>query len=114
MKTLYKKLGRKIARQRRAVGLKQAQLAEKVDVQPETISRLETGSGRASLALIVLVCETIELELHELFRLRGKNPKDRAVDRLVWFALRLSPPEIELVMDVGLAVLGHVRRPPPG
>jgi hypothetical protein len=33
---------------------------------------------------------------------------ERAVDRLLWFASRLSPAEIELVMDVG-ACLGSSR-----
>lgn len=110
MKTLEERLGQRIARQRRAVGLTQAQLAEKVDVQPETISRIETGSKTSSLDLIAQISEALELELHELFRLQSTdNPKDRAVERLLWFASRLSPPEIELVLDVGTAVLKHTR-----
>ena len=115
MKTIEEGLGQKIARQRRAVGLTQAQLAEKVDVQPETISRIETGTRTASLELIAHVSEALELELHELFRVHNTDsPKDRAVERLLWFASRLSPAEIELVMDVGAAVLGHTRRARPG
>lgn len=111
MKTLEERLGQRIARQRRAVGLTQSQLAEKVDVQPETISRIETGSKTASLDLVAHICEALELELHELFRLQSAdNPKGRAVERLLWFASRLSLPEIELVLDVGATVLKHTRR----
>jgi transcriptional regulator with XRE-family HTH domain len=111
MKTIEERIGQRIARQRRAVGLTQAQLAEKINVQPETISRVETGNQTASLNLIAHMSEALDLELHELFRLRkDDNTKERAVERLLWFASRLSSAEIELVMDVGSAVLGHTRR----
>jgi transcriptional regulator with XRE-family HTH domain len=111
MKTLEKRLGHRIARQRRAVGLTQAQLAEKVDVQPETISRIETGSQTASLRLMAHISDAIEFELHELFRLQDlDSPKDAAIEKLLWFVSRLSPAEIELVLGVGVTVIGQVRR----
>lgn len=111
MKTIEERLGQRIARQRKAAGLTQAELAEKVNVQPETISRVETGIRTASLGLLGHLAEALELELHELFRLNdGDDPKNRAIERLLWFASRLSPSEIELVMDVGAAVIGHTRR----
>src|ERR1700689_2353500 len=111
MNTIEEKLGKKIARHRKALGLTQAQLAEKVEVQPETISRIETGSRSASLNLIGKVSEALKLELHDLFRLHSDaDAKGRAVDRLLLFVSRKSPEEIELVMDVGAAVLGYARR----
>lgn len=114
MKTLEKRLGHRIARQRRAVGLTQAQLAEKVNVQPETICRIETGSRTASLRLMAQISDAIEFELHELFRLQDlDSPKGIAIEKLLWFVSRLSPAEIELVLDVGSAVIGQVRRVQP-
>lgn len=111
MNTLSERLGHRIAGQRRAAGLTQAELAEKVGVQPETISRLETGKRRVSLEMIVLISESLSLELHELFRLQSTgSPKDKAMGRLVWFASRLSEAEIELILDVGAAVLVHARK----
>lgn len=111
MQTLQARLGQRIARHRKAVGLTQANLAEKVGVQPETICRIEKGQRAVSLELIGLLSTALDLELHDLFRLRkSDSPKDRAVERLLWFAARLSFEEIELLMDVGAAVLGHTRR----
>jgi len=111
MNTLAERLGHRIARQRRAAGLTQAELAEKVGVQPETISRLETGKRRVSLEILALISESLSLELHELFRSpETDNPRDKAMDRLLWFGSRLSVAEIELVLDVGAAVLVHARR----
>ncbi len=111
MKTLAERIGQRIALQRRAYGLTQAQLAEKVDVLPETISRIETGSRTASLGLLVRVADTMEVELHELFRLRNSgSPKDQALDHLLWFASRLSAAEIDHLMEVGAAVFRSTRR----
>lgn len=110
MKTIEERLGQRIASQRKAVGLTQAQLAEKVDVQPETISRIETGKRAASVSLIAQISDNLELELHEMFRLQdGQSPKDGEIEKLVWFALRLSTSEIQLVLDVGTAVIARTR-----
>ncbi len=96
------------------MGLTQAQLAEKVNVQPETICRIETGSRTASLRLMAQISDAIEFELHELFRLQDlDSPKGIAIEKLLWFVSRLSPAEIELVLDVGSAVIGQVRRVQP-
>lgn len=111
MNTLSERLGHRIARQRRAAGLTQAELAEKVGVQPETISRLETGRRRVSMEMLTLISESLSLELHELFRMQETDsPKDKAMGRLLWFGSRLSVAEIELILDVGAAVLVHTRR----
>jgi transcriptional regulator with XRE-family HTH domain len=115
MNTLAERLGHRVARQRWVVGLTQAELAEKVGVQPETISRIETGKRTVSLGLLARLSESLDLELHELFRLQhSDSPKEQALGRLLLFGSRLSAAEIELVMDVGAAVLGHVRRAHPG
>ena len=114
MKTLEERLGQRIAIQRKAVGLTQAQLAEKVDVQPETINRLEKGNRTASLALIAQLADALELELHEMFLLpEDKTPKDKASERLMWFTARLTAEEIELVLDLAAVVLGRPRQGKP-
>lgn len=111
MNTLAERLGQRIARLRRAAGLTQAELAEKVGVQPETISRLETGKRKVSLEMLALISESLSLELHELFRFPERDtPKDEVMGRLIWFGSRLTVVEIELVLDVGAAVLVHTRR----
>lgn len=111
MKSLAVRLGQKIARQRKAVGLTQAQLAERIGMQPETISRLETGKRSVSLSVIASLSEVLGLELHELFQFHGADsPKDKAMGRLHWFASRLSAEEIELALAVSSVVLLQTRR----
>jgi DNA-binding XRE family transcriptional regulator len=114
MKTLEERLGRRFGRLRRAIGLTQAQFAEIIDVQPETICRIEKGKRAPSLALMARIADAFELELHELVDLRGGDtPKGLAVENLLWYVSRVSPGEVELLMDVVVAVLGHCRRVVP-
>jgi transcriptional regulator with XRE-family HTH domain len=115
MTTIAEALGQKIAVQRRAVGLTQAQLAERVDVQPETICRIETCKRTASLDLLARIADALDLEMHELFHAHEKDkPRSRAIEQLLWFVQRLPPAEIELVRDVCSAVLKHTRDTPSG
>lgn len=112
LKTLEGRLGERIARQRQLVGLTQAELAEKVEVQPETISRIENGRRGMSLGLMVLLSESLDLELHELLHIPPSDtPKDQATERLLWFASRSTAEEIELILNIGSAVLALTRRP---
>jgi hypothetical protein len=63
------------------------------------------------MEMLALLSGSLDIELHELFRLQlSDGPKDQAMGKLVWFASRLTAAEIELVMDVGAAVLLHTRR----
>lgn len=111
MKTLDRQLGERIARQRRAVGLTQMELAEKVGVQPETLNRIERGKRTPSLRLLMHLSNALELELHEIVRgPEAEGPRGQIIERLLWFASRLSSEEIELVMDVGASVVTYTRR----
>lgn len=110
MTTLERKLGSRIARHRKALGLTQAKLAEQVRVQPETICRLEAGSVGVSLRLVIRIAAAIHLELHELLLLReSESKKELALERLSRFVARLSAAEIELVLDIAASVMKHVR-----
>jgi len=105
MRTLEEHIGQRIASLRRAYGMTQAQLAERVDVLPETISRIENGRRTASLALLARIADAIDQDLHELFRFNGADdPKANALDNLMWFASRLTAHDIDRLLDVATAV----------
>ncbi len=109
MQPLRKMVGRRIAQLRRALRLTQARLAEKVAIQPETISRLETGASMPSLERIAAVAAALDVELHDLFRTREGTAKGRAVEKLHEFGMRLTVAEIELLIDVGAVAVKHAR-----
>jgi transcriptional regulator with XRE-family HTH domain len=102
-------VGRRVAQLRRALRLTQAKLAEKVGIQPETISRLETGASMPSLDRVAAVAAALDVELHDLFRTREGTAKGRAVEKLHEFGMRLTVPEIDMVIDLGAVAVKHVR-----
>jgi transcriptional regulator with XRE-family HTH domain len=111
MKTLEERLGHRIAIQRKALGFSQSQFAERIDVQPETISRIENGRRAASLRTIERISEALQLKLYEIFfLLEAKNAKDCEVEKLMWYVARLSAEETVLFLDVGSELIASTRR----
>lgn len=109
--TLEEKLGCRIAEQRRLVGLTQAELAEKLNMATESVSRMETGTAMPSLARIDAVAGALGVELIQLFRFRPEpTPVELAVDRLVWLVSRRSIEDVELVIEIATKMFKHMQQ----
>ena len=63
---LAPKLGEQIALRRRERGWTQADLAEKLDVETETISRFERGHAMPSLKRLAFIAEILDTSIHDL------------------------------------------------
>ena len=66
-------LGRRIAERRRALGLTQKQLAEKLHLTDRAVSRWERGVGAPDISMIAPLCDALCMTADEL--LRGIPPK---------------------------------------
>jgi len=53
-------LARKIARQRRAAGLTQADLARRAGIRPETLNRIERGKATPDVATVLKITRAME------------------------------------------------------
>jgi transcriptional regulator with XRE-family HTH domain len=108
MKVSRKTVGRRIAEQRRLAGFSQARLAERLNVSTETISRLETASAMPSIERLASIADALDVELAQLFRQRkADDPRDRAIDRLIWQMSRRTVGDVELVIDLAARIFGH-------
>ncbi len=67
MKDLLHKLGARLKEIRKARGLTQEALAEKVDLTPQYLSRLEAGHQSPSIETVARLAEALDLELFEVF-----------------------------------------------
>jgi transcriptional regulator with XRE-family HTH domain len=111
MSTIDRKIGRRIAEQRRLAGLSQARLADKMSIAIETLSRLETGKAMPSLVRLAAIANALGVELHELFRMRaGDDARSRALEKLEWMMSRRTAGDIELVVGIAASVFEHVAR----
>jgi len=63
---LLREVGQRVAHARRDRGWSQEQLAEAIDIQPTTLSRLETGDRAISLSTLNRMAEAIGVGLGDL------------------------------------------------
>lgn len=56
----YCEIGKRIAKRRKELGLKQYELCEMIDVNYKYISNLETGRSAPSLELIMRLCDALQ------------------------------------------------------
>ena len=66
------KIGRFIAERRKSVNLTQAQLAERLDLSPKTISKWETAKGLPDISLLGAIASALDIVVH-LGRLRDRS-----------------------------------------
>lgn len=63
---LAKRLGQNISQRRKALGWTQASLAERLDIEPESVSRCERGATLPSLMLLAQYAEALETTIADL------------------------------------------------
>ena len=74
-----KTIGCFIAALRKANGMTQKDLAEKLNVSDKTVSRWERDDGAPDLAAIPVIAEIFDVTCDELLRGERKSPTERAV-----------------------------------
>ena len=80
------KTGRFIAEQRKANGMTQRQLAEKLSVSDKTVSKWECGNGLPEVSLMLPLCELLSINVNELLsgeRLDADSYKQHAEENMM-------------------------------
>jgi len=67
-KELAQVVGALIAARRKTIGLTQAQLAEKMDVEKETVSRMETGVISPTLTRLAQLAKLLDCQVSDLIQ----------------------------------------------
>jgi len=96
---LAKRLGKKIAERRKQLGWTQEQVAERVGVDAETISRFERGTNLPSLLTLENLSTALRLSVGDLM---SKQRLEAASEAVIFDALiaDLSPEERAFVITV--------------
>lgn len=79
-------LGKRVAEQRKALGWVQAELAEKLGVETETVSRFERGLALPSLERLDEMAHILGIPIAELLSSATGNPADQAAQIAHWLA----------------------------
>lgn len=91
-------LGANIAERRKKLGWTQAELAERIGVDTETVSRFERGSNLPSLQRLENLADALKIPLFQLVAASSPKPDDQAYIIGEWFS-DLPPKDREFAMN---------------
>ncbi|MCC6809178.1 MAG: helix-turn-helix transcriptional regulator [Deltaproteobacteria bacterium] len=107
-----KRLGRQVAGYRDAAKLTQEQLAEKVGVTVETISRLERGASTPSVERLEAVAIVLGIELRDLFTFESaRDDRGEVLTQFVRELRRRKPEDVELIRQIAGLIFERQGRP---
>ena len=116
---LQQKIGQGILKYRKAAGLTQEQLAAKLQVAHETVSRMERGVSMPSIMTLHRIADALGVEVQEFFApVAGDSEKARALDDLLTLLKGRQAHEIRMVNELASVVFEqldrhYVAKPPP-
>lgn len=106
---LARKLGANIAARRRARKWSQEELAERLGVASETISRFERGAALPSLLTLQRLGQMLRAPITQLLVDTSPGPDDQAAAISAWIS-ELREEDREYVLSVVKGACNHLRR----
>ena len=108
---LQGRFGRRLRELRRERGLSQSTLAERADITPEHVSRIERGVVSPSLEVMDRLAEALGVELKALFEFGPARPTpDAAISHLADIARQASSEERRLIVRLAEQVVRYRTR----
>lgn len=110
MKVDYVLLGTRIKEQRQRRTLTQQQLAEKVNLTPGFISRIETGNKKPSLEVLLSICVALNITLNNLLvgnQIPQENDYNTDFSELI---SNFNESERRLILDITKAVCKVIKK----
>ncbi len=96
---VFPEIGKKLLAQRKAQNFTQSQIAELINVEPETISRIESGTVAPSIERLANYAQALGMGLEELFSDIPITPYDTQKEWLSLMA-QLSPADRKFVLNM--------------
>ena len=97
----YKELGKRIAKRRKELGLKQYQVSEKAELSDKYISCIETAKSIPSIDVLVKICRALETTPDTLLLGAVSNTNSAEYERqLVAKLSKLDPEARHLAVDM--------------
>lgn len=106
----YLSIGKRIRMNRCNVGMTQELLAEKVNVSPPYISRIESGSSSPSLQTLVDICNALDLTIDDLMQDSLPAARKRISSRLEELLIDCTTAEMNMIVNVVDVLLQEIRK----
>ena len=106
---LQKRLGSRIRQIRSRAGITQAQLAERVDISPEFMSRLERGQKAPRLNTAGKIADALGITMVELFEFDqvDNGEKDDLLSAIQSLLATAEPDTLRLVLEVNRTIINN-------
>lgn len=101
----YELLGRNIKYYRNKKRMKQAELAELVDVSPEHISHIECCYTKPSLSALLTIAQALDTDIYTLIGMESPNIKQDT--ELLEFFQDTDPAQRKLCLEIWRTVLKY-------
>lgn len=92
-------LGQNIARERRAKGWTQQELAERVGIESVTLSRIETGTSLPSIERLSAIADALDVAMSGLVSGVSQHASDQTHEIAAYMKV-LSPNDRRLLVDM--------------
>lgn len=99
-----KLIGKRIQELRRNQGLSQEQIAEKADISPNYLSRIECGKENPTLDMLIKLAHALEVELWEMFDFGHVVSDKEAKVKLLNLVKSADPEKLRLALKIIRAV----------
>lgn len=96
----YYKIGQKIRKIRKAHGLSQEELAEKVGISTTHMSHIETGNTKLSLPVFVDIAGALEVRTDDLLDNPATATTSTSLDEIATVLERCSAQQAKVIADV--------------
>lgn len=96
----YYKIGQRIRKYRKAHGLSQEELAEKVAISTTHMSHIETGNTKLSLPVLVEIAAVLEVRTDDLLYDSHTAVTGTAMDEIAAVLDRCTAQEVRVISDV--------------
>lgn len=104
----YKKIGKRIRKYRKAAGLSQEDLAEKVWISVTHMSHIETGSTKLSLPVLVDIAAALNVDTDSLLFDENHIDNDKAILKLINVIGNCSTNEILLMTEIARSIKSFI------
>lgn len=96
----YYKIGQKIRKIRKAHGLSQEELAEKIDISITHMSHIETGNTKLSLPVFVDIAAALDVRTDELLDSNPTATTSAALEEISSILERCNAKQAKVIADI--------------
>lgn len=99
----YYKIGQQIRKIRKAHGLSQEELAERINISTTHMSHIETGNTKLSLSVFVDIASALEVRADDLLGNHSVATTSSALEEIAGIIERCSAQEAKIIVDIAKA-----------